>query len=106
MWEFPGVEAKVPFHEAASLLARDLGFGTGFGRHRDICRSPDPAQVELPLVTHTFSHLRAHYRPFLLQTHLSTSAQGEWIVEDRLNEIPRSVAQQKIAKLALAEAGS
>jgi A/G-specific adenine glycosylase len=123
MWEFPGVEAPDSYLEAASTLAQELGLGSGAdggsgasgGLRPDrgleasaapeASRSPEPCPRELPVVTHTFSHLRAHYRPFLLQASLSHTTDGEWICEDGLNQIPLPVAQQKIAKAALEELG-
>jgi A/G-specific adenine glycosylase len=124
MWEFPGVEATESFPDAANALVRQVGLGSEAVTGLDASRSPDfignpevvgnpetvwsqeSAPIELPVITHTFSHLLAHYRPFLLRVPLSIPNQGEWIAEDGLDEIPRPVAQQKIAKLALAEAGS
>jgi A/G-specific adenine glycosylase len=117
MWEFPGVEATDSFPDAANALAQEVGLGSGAVNDQDPGRSPEvvgspktagspePAPIELPVVTHTFSHLVVHYRPFLHRASLSTPKEGKWIAEDDLNEIPRPVAQQKIAKLALAEAG-
>ncbi len=93
MWEFPGVEATGRFPDAARTLANDLGLYTG--------GSP----IERAVVTHTFSHIRAHYRPFLLLTPQSSPTEGEWIAKGGLAALPLPVAQQKIAKAALAETG-
>jgi len=89
MWEFPGVEATGSFHGSARNLALDLGLGSELGGNPgvgggpdaggsreasgsleilgspEVVGSPDTALVELPVITHTFSHLRARYRPFL-----------------------------------------
>jgi A/G-specific adenine glycosylase len=89
MWEFPGaeVEAGRTAGDVALELAGELGL--------DLMGEP----VELDVVTHRFSHLKARYRPFAARvTGMTGSEAGRWLREEDLAELPLPVAQRKIAE--------
>ena len=113
MWEFPGVEVTRPprgfsspsFKEAVVALATDLHLAVPPGSpHSPLC----PIQMET--VTHVFSHLKVHYRPYLWvlgSQEGSSEGPGDcrWIALSELDEIPLPVAQGRIATAALEAAG-
>jgi len=113
MWEFPGVEVTGPvdvgasslFEETAASLADDLPLPAPAGFLGSPLR---PNQMET--VTHVFSHLKVHYRPFLWMLESREGSDGQlgdcrWIDLTELDEVPVPVAQGKIAKAALEAAG-
>jgi A/G-specific adenine glycosylase len=109
MWEFPGVEVEEASFEHASVFERAVAVLAGkVGLDTLPPDTSGPQLTELDTVTHVFSHLKARYRPFLLRTPLlpfeETGSVGlQWISEERLQEIPLPVAQQKIARAALVD---
>jgi A/G-specific adenine glycosylase len=119
MWEFPGVEVDTSELGRASdachscvraqtaALAEDLGLGPlPMKAESNLASEP----VGLDLVAHVFSHLRARYWPVLFQVEWAgvggMEAPGcEWVATSKLDEVPLSVAQGKIARAALEVSG-
>jgi A/G-specific adenine glycosylase len=119
MWEFPGVEVDTSELGRASdachscvraqtaALAEDLGLGPlPMKAESNLASEP----VGLDLVAHVFSHLRARYWPVLFQVGWAgvggMEAPGcEWVATSKLDEVPLSVAQGKIARAALEVSG-
>lgn len=92
LWEFPG-EPLPP--DLAALCVHE--------------------EVELPAVSHTFSHKRIHYRPVLRRVSVEGSRSHgaadrdsgvAWVDAGALDAFALPVAQRRIAKLALASLGS
>jgi A/G-specific adenine glycosylase len=120
MWEFPGVEigrGEDP-EPVASALAVDLGVvagGRGPMRERPgFSQRKLPATVGgeagseavlVPLepVIHTFTHLKARYRPFLVRLPAVGDAPsaGHWLSVEEIDDVPLPVAQGRILGSAL-----
>ena len=128
MWEFPAVEVEdgadartrvVPLAGASStprpaVRAADRGAtGTegpsrGRGRYTDrearpmrVAEPAPEAVVELPPVTHRFSHFTAVYRPCRVEVAGEWGeAAGRWVTPSELADLPLPVAQQRIARAA------
>ena len=88
MWEFPAVE-----------VAAD---GTDPGaRPMKVAEPAAGAVVELPAVTHRFSHFTAVYRPRRVEVAAEwREAAGRWVTPSELADLPLPVAQQRIARAA------
>ncbi|MGW8265025.1 MAG: NUDIX domain-containing protein, partial [Longimicrobiales bacterium] len=120
MWEFPGVEIGIERDArlTASELAGELGLPVrADGRKREsvgglaraapntrgdgVCSSE--ALIPLETVTHTFTHLKARYRSFLLRIPATgnPSSQGRWLSLEEIEKVPLPVAQGRILQLAL-----
>jgi adenine-specific DNA glycosylase len=86
MWAFPEVEAP----QTVSSLATRLGL------------NPVGDSVPLPGITHVFTHLKARYRPVLVNVSETAPVErGRWVSEAGLKELPLPVAQRKMASQAL-----
>lgn len=74
------------------------------GREERPTRVAEPAAgavVELPPVTHRFSHFTAVYRPFRVEVGGEWGeAAGRWVTTPGLADLPLPVAQQRIARAA------
>lgn len=119
MWEFPGAEIETG--KDARLVAAELAGELGLvapAANRDAGisdesggLSPDTRIGEacshgewtfLDPVRHTFTHLKARYRPFLLRIpaiggHFSN---GRWLSMEEIENVPLPVAQGRIRELA------
>jgi A/G-specific adenine glycosylase len=124
MWEFPGVEleagsalsrlqlthrknsrqgmapnARPRARERAISLALELGLGAAEG-------TVGPSRllhIDLPVVTHLFSHLKVRYWPFVIPTGSRAGARpgrevGRWVSLEELDHVPLPVAQRKIGE--------
>ena len=131
MWEFPAVEVdgevdgpgavarliRPPAARAAGAAVDATGTPVGppvggsstpstAGRVADArparLAEPDPAAVvELPAVTHRFSHFTAVYRPCRVEVGEEWGEEaGRWVTPSELADLPLPVAQQRIARAA------
>ena len=112
MWEFPAVEVgdgagpEAPVVERVGRRARAGGGAEGVARA--VAARPmwvaEPAAgavVELPPVTHRFSHFKAVYRPRRVEVAAEwREAGGRWVTPSELAELALPVAQQRIARVA------
>lgn len=103
MWEFPAVEGVTEARPLLDAVAERFRW--------------DPALrpvAELNPVPHLFSHLKARYHPILarvghesgdemrMESDADGSVAGRWVKPDALDDVPLPVAQQKIARAAVA----
>jgi A/G-specific adenine glycosylase len=95
MWEFPAVEIRKGADPADWLPELD-------GRETSL------EGTRLETVTHSFTHLRAHYHPFLLRLGKprALSQGGQWVSWEELDHLPIPVAQRRILDLASAALSS
>lgn len=113
MWEFPGVEVEDGADPGASVAGRvgrraRTAAGGAEGVARAAAARPmkvaEPAAgavVELPPVTHRFSHFTAVYRPRRVEVAGEWGeATGRWVTPSELADLALSVAQQRIARAA------
>ncbi|MDE0651902.1 MAG: NUDIX domain-containing protein [Gammaproteobacteria bacterium] len=109
MWEFPAVEVEDGTDTGARpmrVAEPAVGGGEGGGR-APAARSMQVAEpvvgtvVELPPVTHRFSHFTAVYRPQRVEVAAEWGeAAGRWVTSSELADLPLPVAQQRIARAA------
>ncbi len=113
LWEFPSMQvARDALEDACRTVARGWGVEVP---------SADAAWRPLSEVNHAFSHLRAVYRPLLVDCASRGSVGGgaaatrgfgaedrecRWAEPDRISSLPLPAAQRRILKLALAELAS
>ncbi len=108
LWEFPAVRLETPDDDPRSLIIQRASC-----RIRSNARQPANARrpsagpgrstaqppVELPTVTHRFTHLQARYRPFLIEVEEEwEEAGGRWVSPEELGDLALPVAQQRIAE--------
>ena len=123
LWEFPAVEIgpedptasggasseRTALYERCRARLEDLGVQFASGRDRF---------TVLPEIRHTFTHLKAVYRPMLVVGTRSWEAEGirsggpepseklvlkhAWVLPDQVKHLPLPVAQRRILDLALA----
>ena len=113
LWEFPSMKvAGDGFEEACRAVARRWGVEVPSAR---------AAWRLLREVNHAFSHMRAVYRPLLVDCAARGSVSGvvaatqgykdeerecRWVEPDRISSLPLPAAQRRILELALAELAS
>jgi A/G-specific adenine glycosylase len=100
MWEFPPVEVE----DGADARTRVVRLAGGSSDPRTAARAAEPgagAVVDLPPITHRFSHFTAVYRPCLVEVAGQwEEAGGRWVTPSELADLPLPVAQQRIAQVA------
>ena len=126
MWEFPAVEVEDGADVRAAVVGRVGGSVGRLATPRDAARAGEPATlrnpararrpdaravpvaesvagavVELPAVTHRFSHFTAIYRPCRVEVAGEWGeAEGRWVTPPELADLALPVAQQRIARTA------
>lgn len=112
MWEFPavevahGVEPEAPVAGPAGRRARTVADGAAGAAGAHAARPMRVAEtaagtvVELPAVTHRFSHFTAVYRPRRVEVAAERGEAGRWVTLSELAELALPVAQQRIARAA------
>lgn len=113
MWEFPAVEvedgadARIPVAERVGRPALTAAGGTegavraAAARPMQVAERAAGTVVELPPVTHRFSHFTAVYRPRRVEVAAEWGeAAGRWVTPSELADLALPVAQQRIADAA------
>ena len=113
MWEFPAVEveggadARTPVAGRVGRRARTtVGGAEGVARAATaqpmkVAEPVAAAALELPAVTHRFSHFTAVYRPRRVEVAAEwEEARGRWVTPSELADLALPVAQQHIARAA------
>ena len=111
LWEFPAVE--IGAEDATPMGGAPMGGAPRVGSSlydrclaclEDLGVRLAPRTVPfsvLPEVGHTFTHLKAVYRPMLVAGARSRGAEGiRWVLPDQVEHLPLPVAQKKILGLA------
>ena len=100
MWEFPAVEVE----GGADARTRIVRLAGGSSDPRTAVRAAEPgagAVVDLPPITHRFSHFTAVYRPCRVEVAGEwEEAGGRWVTPSELADLPLPIAQQRIARVA------
>ena len=93
MWEFPAVEVGGADAGPDAVMR-------GVGRLAADPAVPQKA-VELPAVTHRFSHFTGVYRPYRIEVAGEwRQPEGLWVTPSELADMALPVAQQRIARAA------
>lgn len=109
MWEFPAVEVEDGADRGTRPMSvAEPAAGGAEGGARAPAARPirvaEPvagAAVELPAVTHRFSHFTAVYRPRRVEVAAEWGeAAGRWVTPSELADLALPVAQQRIARAA------
>ena len=112
MWEFPAVEvedgadARTPVVGRVGRRARTASDGASGAEGiavgpTKVAEPAAEAVVELPPITHRFSHFTAVYRPRRVEVAAEWGeARGRWVTPFELADMALPVAQQRIARAA------
>ncbi len=105
MWEFPAVEVDGAGGGAEAVMGwlgrRAAGEADADARPLRVAEPDAAAVVELPPVTHRFSHFTGVYRPCRVAVAGEWGeGEGRWVTPSGLADLPLPVAQQRIARAA------